>query len=226
MTIAYNLEQVLHRIAKSVKKYRINGDDVQLVAVSKKKSSDLIKQAWQQGQNIFGESYVQEALEKIEALHECDIQWHFIGPIQSNKTSAIAAHFAWCQSVDRSKIARRLSVQRPTDMPPLNICIQLNISSESSKSGTDVETLWSLAEEIDQLPGLTLRGLMAIPERQEDFAGQRRVFAEMHAIFDQLQARYDSVDTLSMGMSNDMEAAIAEGSTMVRVGTDIFGARI
>ena len=226
MTIAYNLEQVLRRIAKSVKKYRINGDQVQLVAVSKKKTSDLIKQAWEQGQKIFGESYVQEALGKIDDLGDCDIEWHFIGPIQSNKTAAIAAHFAWCQSVDRSKIARRLSAQRPDDMPPLNICIQLNISSESSKSGTDVESLWSLAEEINQLPRVTLMGLMAIPERQEDFASQRTAFAEMHAILAQLQARYDSVDTLSMGMSNDMEAAIAEGSTMVRVGTDIFGTRL
>lgn len=225
MTIAYNLEQVLHRIAKSVKKYRFNGDQVRLVAVSKKKSADQIKMAWEQGQKIFGESYVQEALEKIDLLAGCDIEWHFIGPIQSNKTSAIATNFDWCQSVDRSKIARRLSAQRPVELPPLNICIQLNISSESSKSGTDIESLWSLAEEIDQLPGIILRGLMAIPERHNDFSRQREVFAQMYDIFAQLQSRYDSVDTLSMGMSNDMEAAIAEGSTMVRVGTDIFGAR-
>ena len=225
MTIAYNLEQVLQRIAKSVKKFRNNGDDVQLVAVSKTKPVEAIRMAWEQGQKVFGESYVQEAVDKIEQLNNCDIEWHFIGPIQSNKTSAIARHFNWCQSVDRSKIARRLSSQRPDELPPLNICIQLNISSEPSKSGTDLEALWPLAEEIAALPNLTLRGLMTIPERQPDFEQQRKVFAAMHDIYNELKNRFDTVDTLSMGMSNDLEAAIAEGSTMVRIGTDIFGAR-
>ena len=173
MTIAYNLEQVLQRIAKSVKKFRNNGDDVQLVAVSKTKPVEAIRMAWEHGQKVFGESYVQEAADKIEQLNNPDIEWHFIGPIQSNKTSAIARHFDWCQSVDRSKIARRLSSQRPDELPPLNICIQLNISSESSKSGTDLERLWPLAEEIAALPNLTLRGLMTIPERQPDFEQTR-----------------------------------------------------
>ena len=137
----------------------------------------------------------------------------------------IAQNFDWCQSVDRSKIARRLSAQRPDDKPPLNVCVQLNISAEETKSGTDETLLWSLADEIATLEHLTLRGLMAIPERQTDFEQQRQTFNRMRALFEQMQHRYDSVDTLSMGMSNDLEAAVAAGSTMVRIGTDIFGAR-
>ncbi len=225
MTIAYNLEQVLQRIAKSVKKYRSDTETVQLLAVSKTKSARAIRTAWEHGQRQFGESYVQEAVEKIDALQGCDIEWHFIGPVQSNKTAAIASHFAWCQSVDRLKIARRLSSQRPVGMAPLKICIQLNISAESSKSGTDLDSFWPLAEAIDTLPNLELKGLMAIPERQPDFEAQRSVFRELFDVYGELQKRYSRVDTLSMGMSNDLEAAIAEGSTMVRVGTDIFGAR-
>lgn len=225
MTIAFNLEQVLQRIAKSVNIYRTDKSDVQLIAVSKTRPPDAIREAWAQGQRMFGENYVQEAVEKINALQDLDIEWHFIGPIQSNKTALIAQNFDWCQSVDRSKIARRLSAQRPDDKPPLNICIQLNISAEETKSGTDETSLWSLADEIVALEHLTLRGLMAIPERQTDFEQQRQTFNRMHALFEQMQHRYNSVDTLSMGMSNDLEAAVAAGSTMVRIGTDIFGAR-
>ena len=225
MTIAFNLEQVLQRIAKSVNIYRTDNSDVQLIAVSKTRPPDAIREAWAQGQRMFGENYVQEAVEKINALQDLDIEWHFIGPIQSNKTALIAQNFDWCQSVDRSKIARRLSAQRPDDKPPLNICIQLNISAEETKSGTDETSLWSLADEIVALEHLTLRGLMAIPERQTDFEQQRQTFNRMHALFEQMQHRYNSVDTLSMGMSNDLEAAVAAGSTMVRIGTDIFGAR-
>ena len=225
MTIAFNLEQVLQRIAKSVNIYRTDKSDVQLIAVSKTRPPDAIREAWAQGQRMFGENYVQEAVEKINALQDLDIEWHFIGPIQSNKTALIAKNFDWCQSVDRSKIARRLSAQRPDDKPPLNICIQLNISAEETKSGTDETSLWSLADEIVALEHLTLRGLMAIPERQTDFEQQRQTFNRMHALFEQMQHRYNSVDTLSMGMSNDLEAAVAAGSTMVRIGTDIFGAR-
>ena len=225
MTIAFNLEQVLQRIAKSVNIYRTDKSDVQLIAVSKTRPPDAIREAWAQGQRMFGENYVQEAVEKINALQDLDIEWHFIGPIQSNKTALIAQNFDWCQSVDRSKIARRLSAQRPDDKPPLNVCVQLNISAEETKSGTDETTLWSLADEIATLEHLTLRGLMAIPERQTDFEQQRQTFNRMHALFEQMQHRYNSVDTLSMGMSNDLEAAVAAGSTMVRIGTDIFGAR-
>ncbi len=225
MTIAFNLEQVLQRIAKSVNIYRTDNADVQLIAVSKTRPPDAIREAWAQGQRMFGENYVQEAVEKINALHDLDIEWHFIGPIQSNKTALIAQNFDWCQSVDRSKIARRLSAQRPDDKPPLNVCVQLNISAEETKSGTDETALWSLADEIATLEHLTLRGLMAIPERQTDFEQQRQTFNRMHALFEQMQHRYNSVDTLSMGMSNDLEAAVAAGSTMVRIGTDIFGAR-
>ena len=225
MTIAFNLEQVLQRIAKSVNIYRTDKSDVQLIAVSKTRPPDAIREAWAQGLRMFGENYVQEAVEKINALQDLDIEWHFIGPIQSNKTALIAQNFDWCQSVDRSKIARRLSAQRPDDKPPLNVCVQLNISAEETKSGTDETSLWSLADEIATLEHLTLRGLMAIPERQTDFEQQRQTFNRMHALFEQMQHRYNSVDTLSMGMSNDLEAAVAAGSTMVRIGTDIFGAR-
>ena len=225
MTIAFNLEQVLQRIANSVNIYRTDNSDVQLIAVSKTRPPDAIREAWAQGQRMFGENYVQEAVEKINALQDLDIEWHFIGPIQSNKTALIAQNFDWCQSVDRSKIARRLSAQRPDDKPPLNVCVQLNISAEETKSGTDETALWSLADEIATLEHLTLRGLMAIPERQTDFEQQRQTFNRMHALFEQMQHRYNSVDTLSMGMSNDLEAAVAAGSTMVRIGTDIFGAR-
>ena len=225
MTIAFNLEQVLQRIAKSVNNYQHVDSEVQLIAVSKTRPADAIKTAWDQGQRRFGENYVQEAVGKILALKAFDIEWHFIGPIQSNKTALIAQHFDWCQSIDRSKIARRLSRQRPDNVIPLNVCVQINISAEISKSGVNTETLWTLADEIVALPNLTLRGLMAIPERQTEFALQRQTFRQMHSIFEQMCARYDTVDTLSMGMSNDLEAAIAEGSTMVRIGTDIFGAR-
>jgi len=225
MTIAFNLEQVLQRIAKSVNIYRTDNSDVQLIAVSKTRPPDAIREAWAHGQRMFGENYVQEAVEKINALQDLDIEWHYIGPIQSNKTALIAQNFDWCQSVDRSKIARRLSAQRPDDKPPLNVCVQLNISAEETKSGTDETSLWSLADEIATLEHLTLRGLMTIPERQTDFEQQRQSFNRMHALFEQMQHRYNSVDTLSMGMSNDLEAAVAAGSTMVRIGTDIFGAR-
>lgn len=225
MTIAFNLEQVLQRIAKSVNNYRNDDSRVQLIAVSKTRPADAIKVAWDEGQKRFGENYVQEAVDKILALEELDIEWHFIGPIQSNKTALIARHFDWCQSVDRSKIARRLNSQRPENLEPLNVCVQINISAEASKSGVNAETLWTLADEIMALPNLTLRGLMAIPERQTEFDLQRMTFHDMHAIFKEMSAKYETVDTLSMGMSNDLEAAIAEGSTMVRIGTDIFGAR-
>lgn len=225
MTIAFNLTKVLQRIEHSVNKYRTEGDLIRLIAVSKTRPSEMILTAHEQGQKDFGESYVQEAIDKIEQLEDMDICWHFIGPVQSNKTSKIAQYFDWCQSVDRLKIARRLSNQRPDDKPPLNICIQLNVSHELTKSGTSVNEALELARAIDSLPNLVLRGLMAIPMKTDNFDSQREAFAEMYELYTQLKDQYDTVDTLSMGMSGDMEAAIAEGSNMVRVGTDIFGPR-
>lgn len=225
MTIAYHLQQVLQRIAESVNKFPGANDKVRLVAVSKTRPAEAIRTAFDCGQKDFGENYLQEAIDKIEQLNDLDICWHFIGPIQSNKTAGIAEHFDWCQSVDRVKIARRLSNQRPEHMTPLNICIQVNISAEQSKSGVSPDEVLRLAREIATLPNLCLRGLMAIPSKTTDPEQQRKAFANLRDCFHQLQANYASVDTLSMGMSGDLESAIAEGSTMVRIGTDIFGPR-
>lgn len=173
----------------------------------------------------FGENYLQEALVKIEALRGLDICWHFIGPMQSNKTRPIAEHFDWVHSVDRAKIARRLSEQRPTNLPPLQICLQVNVSDEASKSGVKLEELPPLVQAVRALPNLVLRGLMAIPEVSNNPEVQRSAFSKLHDALVELQALAPTMDTLSMGMSADLEAAIAEGATMVRVGTDIFGPR-
>ena len=177
------------------------------------------------GLSEFGENYLQEALEKIEELSDLELSWHFIGPIQSNKTKLIAENFDWVHSVDRAKIARRLSEQRPTHLPPLQTCIQVNISREYSKSGVSLEELPFLAKELRRLPGITLRGLMAIPAEADDFEYQSGEFARLRTAMENLKDIVPEMDTLSMGMSRDMEAAIAEGSTMVRIGTDIFGPR-
>jgi pyridoxal phosphate enzyme (YggS family) len=173
----------------------------------------------------FGENYVQEAESKILQLRDLDICWHFIGPIQSNKTRAIAGLFDWVHSVERVKIARRLSEQRDPSKPPLNICVQVNLSSEASKSGIELAEAERLCEQIDSMENLCLRGLMAIPAPLDDFSGQRLVFRELASVFHRLQARFPRFDTLSMGMSSDYEAAIAEGSTLVRIGTALFGPR-
>jgi pyridoxal phosphate enzyme (YggS family) len=225
MTIAFHLGKVLQRIADSVNKYRESDTQIRLVAVSKTKPAEDVLAAHREGQRDFGENYVQEAIAKIQQLYDQDLCWHYIGPIQSNKTAKIAEHFDWCQSVDRLKIAKRLSSQRPQGMPPLNVCIQVNISGEESKSGITISEIDDLAAAINELPNLTLRGLMAIPMKTKDESEQRQAFAKLRSAFNTLQDAYPQVDTLSMGMSGDMEAAIAEGSTMVRVGTDIFGAR-
>jgi len=197
--------------------------DVLLLAVSKTKPAADIVALYGAGQRHFAESYVQEAVLKQSALAAFDISWHFIGPIQSNKTKVIARHFSWVHSVDRLKIARRLSDQRPDTLPPLNICLQVNISGEASKSGISLEDLPELIEAVSALKRLRLRGVMAIPEPEQDFQKQRQPFARLYQAVNALSAT--SLDTFSMGMSADLEAAIAEGATIVRVGTGIFGPR-
>ncbi len=202
---------------------------VQLLAVSKTFPAEAVLEAMASGQTAFGENYLQEALDKIEAVARAQpgapVEWHFIGPIQSNKTRPIAASFHWVHTVERLKIAQRLSEQRPPELGPLNICLQVNISGEASKSGACERELPDLARQVAALPNLRLRGLMAIPERQVEPALQRAAFARLRALAEQLRAGGLQLDTLSMGMSGDMEAAIAEGATIVRVGSAIFGAR-
>jgi pyridoxal phosphate enzyme (YggS family) len=200
-------------------------DAVSLIAVSKAQSAERVKEAYQAGQTAFGENYVQEAIAKQNLLADCNITWHFIGPIQSNKTQLIAQHFSWVHSVDRLKIAQRLSSARSDMLPPLNICIQLNSSNEDSKSGIQRQELVQLATAITLLPNLTLRGLMAIPAPTADVAKQHQQFKLVKAAFLALQQHGFEIDTLSIGMSDDYMAAIEEGATIVRVGSAIFGAR-
>ena len=198
---------------------------VDLLAVSKTWPAEKLKIAAEAGQKQFGENYLQEALTKIEELADLNLTWHFIGPIQSNKTKDIAQHFDWVQSVDRLKIAKRLNEQRPDGLPKLNICIQINIDDEASKSGISAEQLLEFAVELQQYDKLQLRGLMFIPAKTSDSKQQLATFEHAKNLFKQLQAKFDNIDTLSMGMSGDMEAAIQAGSTMVRVGTALFGQR-
>lgn len=220
--IKNNLAQVNAQIAQACQLANRSIDEVCLLAVSKTKPAQMIEQAYMAGQRTFGESYIQEAIEKIEQLsHLTDIEWHFIGPIQSNKTRHIAELFSWVHSVDRAKIITRLNEQRASQDTPLNICLQVNISDESSKSGIQVNELAQLAQQVDACEHLTLRGLMAIPKKNDSADS----FQQMFSLFQQLQRQYPSVDTLSMGMSDDLNQAIANGSTMVRIGTAIFGQR-
>ena len=221
-TIADNIAQVSSRIHAAARAAHRDEHSVQLLAVSKTKPAEALREAHAAGICDFGENYLQEALGKQLELADLPLIWHFIGPIQSNKTRAIAEHFAWVHSVDRLKIAQRLSEQRPADLPPLNICIQVNVSGEASKSGCTPEDLPALAQAISQLPRIRLRGLMAIPEPTEDRAAQDAAFAAVQ----QLQASLNlPLDTLSMGMSHDLESAIAMGATWVRIGMALFGAR-
>ncbi len=202
---------------------------VMLLAVSKTFGPDAVIAAADAGQRAFGENYLQEALDKQQAVQalrpDLALDWHFIGPIQSNKTRPVAEHFAWAHAVDREKIARRLSEQRPAHLPPLNICLQVNVSGEQSKSGVAPSELPALAQAVASLPQLRLRGLMAIPEPADDSEQQRKPFAQLRALQQQLRSMGIETDTLSMGMSADMQAAVAEGATIVRIGTAIFGKR-
>jgi pyridoxal phosphate enzyme (YggS family) len=223
--IADNLTQVRQQLNKSASRTHRIADNITLLAVSKTRPADDLREAYSLGQRDFGENYLQESLEKIEALSDLTITWHFIGPLQSNKTKPVAENFAWVHTVDRLKIAQRLSSQRPPDLAPLNICIQINISEEDSKSGCLPTELPLLAKEVGQLPNLRLRGLMAIPKTTNNSAEQRAAFAKMRTLQLELQASHPHLDTLSMGMSGDMDAAIAEGATIVRIGTAIFGQR-
>ncbi|EJO91850.1 alanine racemase domain-containing protein [Ectopseudomonas mendocina DLHK] len=221
-TIAENIAKVGARIREAAQASQRNFADIGLLAVSKTKPADAIREAHAAGLRDFGENYLQEALEKQAALSDLPLIWHFIGPIQSNKTRPIAEHFDWVHSVDRLKIAQRLSDQRPAHLAPLNICLQVNVSGEDSKSGCSPEELPELAQAIAALPNLKLRGLMAIPEPTDDIAAQHAAFARLRQLRDDLGLQ---LDTLSMGMSHDLEAAIAEGATWVRIGTALFGAR-
>ena len=221
-TIADNILEVSSRIHAATLAANRAENSVHLLAVSKTKPAQDLREAYAAGLRDFGENYLQEALGKQVELADLPLIWHFIGPIQSNKTRAIAEHFAWVHSVDRLKIAQRLSEQRPAELPPLNICIQVNVSGEASKSGCTPADLPALADAISKLPRLKLRGLMAIPEPTEDRAAQDAAFAAVQS----LQASLNlPLDTLSMGMSHDLESAIAMGATWVRIGTALFGAR-
>ena len=227
-SIAANIHQVRDRLAAACATAKRAVADVTLLAVSKTCPADAVRQAHAVGQREFGENYVQEALDKISALADlrATLVWHLIGPLQSNKTRAVAEAFDWVHSVDRLKIAQRLSEQRPAGLPPLNICLQVNVSGEASKSGVSPDELPALAEAVAGLPRLRLRGLMSIPEPAEGLAAQRAPHQQLRALMSALQARGLALDTLSMGMSADLEAAVLEGSTVVRVGTAIFGARL
>jgi pyridoxal phosphate enzyme (YggS family) len=221
-TIAENLQVVRARIGRAAQAAGRDARAVNLLAVSKTHPASRIMEAHAAGQHAFGENYVQEALEKMHALplDENELEWHLIGPLQSNKTRLAAERFQWIHTIDREKIARRLSEQRPAELPPLNVLIQINISAERTKSGVVIAEVAALARVIAPLPRLRLRGLMAMPEP----GAPRSRYAEVRAVFDELRREFD-VDTISMGMSDDLELAIAEGATMVRVGTAIFGAR-
>lgn len=225
-TIADRLINAHQEIDNAAASANRNPHSVRLLAVSKTKPVSDIELAYEAGQRLFGENYIQEGVDKIQTLkHLSDIEWHMIGPIQSNKTKIVAEHFDWVQSIDRLKIARRLNDQRPEDMPPLNVCIQLNIEQEDSKSGIVPVALPGLVQEILNLPRLSLRGVMAIPAAEVTPEAQGQTLTALQSIYNQLAAQVDTVDTLSVGMSGDMRQAIAHGSTMVRIGTAIFGAR-
>lgn len=224
MSISENLSRIQQQIKQISAEYQ--RENVRLLAVSKTKPVQAIKEAIRAGQCAFGENYVQEGIEKIAYFSgNKSLEWHFIGPLQSNKSRLVAEHFDWIQTMDRFRIAERLNDQRPEHLPPLNVLIQINISDESSKSGIQPEEMFSLAEKISQFPRLKLRGLMAIPKPESEPEQQKIALRKMKDLFNRLQQRFESVDTLSMGMSDDMASAIECGSTMVRIGTAIFGER-
>jgi pyridoxal phosphate enzyme (YggS family) len=224
-SIADNLHAVRLRIERAAGLAGRSPSEIALLAVSKTFSAACVEAAHAAGQNAFGESYAQEAVTKVTALAALKLDWHFIGPVQSNKTRAIAEHFSWVHSIERPKVAVRLNDARPSHLPPLNVCIQINVSGEASKHGVVPGAERDLARAIAELPRLRLRGLMAIPEPTPDLASRTKHYARLRELQENLTAQGYALDTLSMGMSEDLEAAVAEGSTIVRVGTAIFGAR-
>ena len=228
-TITLNMQAVGEAIAAAADEARRARDSVRLLAVSKTFGPEAVIEAAAAGQRAFGENYVQEGVDKVRAvtaaLPDVPLEWHFIGPIQSNKTRPIAEHFDWVHTVEREKIAQRLAEQRPEARGPLNVCLQVNISGEASKSGVAPADVAALARSVAALPQLRLRGLMAIPEPTDDFTAQRAAFAALRTLYDALREQGFALDTLSMGMSSDLRAAVLEGATIVRVGSAIFGAR-
>ena len=223
--ILSNLQAVQQNIIEAAHQAKRESTSIMLLAVSKTFSAEAVREAYAAGQHAFGENYVQEALDKIAALQGLAIDWHFIGPIQSNKTKLLAEHFAWVHGVERFKIAQRLSAQRPEHLPPLNICLQVNVSGEASKSGVAPEAVLDLAKQVAVLPGLKLRGLMAIPAPAVEETAQRKPFSQLRELAQELKENGIPLDTLSMGMSHDFAAAIREGATIIRIGTAIFGTR-
>ena len=224
-TVASRLQTVKERIARAAHTAGRQPDEITLLVASKTQPPEKVREAWLAGQTIFGENYLQEALAKMPALADLPIEWHFIGPIQSNKTRRITENFSWVHSVDRTKIADRLSKDRPESLPPLQICLQVNVSGEASKSGVAPEEVADLAAHVVRLPRLKLRGLMTVPELTIATALQRSQFHMLRELFDRLKRDGYELDTLSMGMSEDMDNAIAEGATTVRIGTAILGPR-
>lgn len=224
-SLAERLAAIQKRIAAAERRYDRTAGSVTLLAVSKGQSADAIRAAHEAGQRHFGESYLQEALAKQAALADLNLTWHFIGAVQSNKTRDIAQHFDWVHSLDRLKIAERLHRQRPPTLPPLDVCIQVNVGAEPQKAGVAPAQLTSLMAQLGALSRLRLRGLMALPPASEDFAEQRHHFHALRRAFEDLRLQHPTLDTLSMGMSGDWEAAVGEGATLVRIGTALFGAR-
>jgi PLP dependent protein len=224
-TIDFNLQRVRERIRAACAAAQREPNEVTLLAVSKTFDAEAIQEAAAAGQRAFGENYIQEAVEKMGLLAHLPLKWHCIGPIQSNKTRLVASHFDWAHTVDRLKIAQRLSEQRPAHLPALNVCIQVNIDGGASKAGVAPHEALALAQDVARLPGLSLRGLMTLPEPAPDFGSQKAVHLRARALFEELRQAGLPLDTLSMGMTGDLEAAIAAGSTLVRVGTAIFGGR-
>ena len=224
-TLASALQSVRERIDRAARAAGRDASEIQLLAVSKTWPAPRLREAWQAGQRAFGENYAQEGVQKIGQLSDLPIEWHFIGPIQSNKTRALAESFAWVHGVDREKIAARLSAARPPNLPPLDVCLQVNVSGEATKGGVAPEDAYTLARAVAALPRLRLRGLMAIPRSERDQAAQRHWFRMLREVRDRIAAEGIALDTLSMGMSDDLEAAVLEGATIVRVGTAIFGPR-
>ena len=226
ITLTAKLQAVLARIADAARQYGRAASDVRLLAVSKTWPTTSVAELAAAGQRSFGESYVQEGIDKIGRLRELALEWHFIGALQANKTRLVSESFDWVHSVDRLRIAQRLSASRPSSLPPLSVCLQVNVSGEATKRGVSLAAAPDLAHAVAALPRLRLRGLMAIPAPSDDFLDQRRPFRRLRELSEHLQAEGLPFDTLSMGMSHDLEAAIAEGATLVRVGTAIFGERI